>query len=593
MTLQYLDSSDLSLAEWEELLVEIAKAKPAAIYIDKIFGRPEKIGGEKFTKSIRELDVPVIAGGFVHEALTRTSGIINLDQRSEYIVPPSASVNLLRKLPKFSGYFYGPHQSVQPAFRTIGHILYTGDGRAAPLIRLGESVIPHLSLSLVPHQLTDDGLMIAGNRIDLDHKGKLAINMVPPRDFAKVSVSLKSALMRVRAARPFSEVIKEGQTILILPGMFTGNSDFAQTPIGYIPGGYVVASILNSALTGQWLSDSSIDFFLVFLLVFLGGCVARLESPVAWLASVLSGSVLMIGLSISLFIVWGVISNWPLLILSFGLPSLVLFSIFWQRRARQYRDELILKKNMQQAAVAVQDSLFHDKALLRGPCTFAASHHAADSLGGDWYGFYEFVDRGQAYFLIGDVTGHGFSSALLVGAVAGAINATLTSLVGQGCAVPVCLETLAQRVNLVVLETGYRIQKSMTMAFVGLDLANNRGYLLNCAHTPISVKNGKSLRTIAVGGELLGVAANLPISLREWDLMEGDIIFAYTDGLLENCGPQGERLRRIDVRKLILSADTPNDLVANVRRSISHTWQLEPLKDDCSFCAVALGKKVA
>lgn len=592
-TLNYLDRPDLSLEEWSALLTAIAAAKPKAIYIDKIFGVPETEGRDLFVRSVSNIDVPIVVGGFIHKNLARKSGLIDLDRANLYEIPPGSSTSSLRRLPRFSGYFYGPHQSIQSVFKQIGHLLYDGDGRTAPLVLHGEKIIPHLALSLAQYKFTDDDVKISDHLLPIDRDGMVTVNMAASQKYADTFVSLKSAITRTKLKLPFSDVIKEGQTILILPAIYTGNSDWVQTPVGYIPGGYVVASLLNSVLTRNWLTYSSIDLVLCAVLVWIGAMLAAIAPPMLWLGGIILGACILWAMAIAAFVGWGIISSWPLLLISFIVPSLILFSWNWQRRSRQFRDEKIQQKSLHDAAVAVQDGLFHDKKLLRGPCVFAASHHSADRLGGDWYGFYEYPEHDCAFLLIGDVTGHGFSSALLVGAVAGAINATLNSMVNQGYPTARCLEILAQRVNLVVLEAGYRIQKNMTMAFVGLDLHQKKGYLVNCAHPPIVVKNQQSIRTIAVGGELLGVSPSLPLVMREWALAEGDIIFAYTDGLLENCGPKGETFRRSDIKKQLMASTTPFDLVANIRQATAAKWQLKPLQDDCSYCAVALGKKAA
>src|SRR5690606_35434051 len=57
--------------------------------------------------------------------------------------------------------------------------------------------------------------------------------------------------------------------ILILPAMFTGNTDWKSSPLGRIEGGYILASTINSVLKAKWLRvvDNSFLFVIFAALV--------------------------------------------------------------------------------------------------------------------------------------------------------------------------------------------------------------------------------------------------------------------------------------------------------------------------------------
>ena len=47
--------------------------------------------------------------------------------------------------------------------------------------------------------------------------------------------------------------VEAGDTVVILPSYYVGSIDFAETPVGRIPVSFVHVSLINSALTGEWL----------------------------------------------------------------------------------------------------------------------------------------------------------------------------------------------------------------------------------------------------------------------------------------------------------------------------------------------------
>jgi serine phosphatase RsbU (regulator of sigma subunit) len=592
-TLQFLDKPDLSLKEWAELLRAIADAKPGAIYIDKLFGTPELEGREVFNEIVGRITVPIISGGFIQPVLTRKASLVDLSRPEfaspRYDEPRSGEMPLfLQSLPQKGGFFYGSHQSIQNAIKRVGHIMYEGDGTIKPFVKLNSAtVIPHLSFTAIEGLSFKEGYpTLRGKRIDMDENGSLNVNFLPMEVFSKHFISLKSALTRSREGASFSSVVNEGQIVLILPAMYTGNSDWVETPVGYIPGGYLIAGMLNSVLTGEWLTSSSYDLLLCMIVMLISITLAHRQTPIWWLITSLGGSLFIAALGISLFALKGWIIDWPLLLFTFLATSIWLFGLRWQYRERQFREDQIKRASMQQAAIAVQKALIHNNSQLKD-ITFVAAYRAADTLGGDWYGIYQYEAQGKVFLFIGDVTGHGFSSALVTGAVAGSINTTLSFLIEQDTPVALCLEKLAVRVNEVILETGFHAQRCMTMAMIGLDLKSRAGYLLNCGHVPIYVKNGGLIQKIMEGGDLLGLDAPIKYKMRSWTIARQDMIFAYTDGLLENSGPCGETVTKRALMEHIRNAVTPGELVANIQKYIDEKWQNEPIVDDCSFFALS------
>ena len=62
----------------------------------------------------------------------------------------------------------------------------------------------------------------------------------------------------------------------------------------------------------------------------------------------------------------------------------------------------------------------------------AGFYAPASQTGGDWYGCHYDEASRIAYFFVGDVTGHGFPSALITGGASGAVSAAVQGL-AFGC----------------------------------------------------------------------------------------------------------------------------------------------------------------
>ena len=590
-TLQYLDRPELSLSEWSQLLTALAATKPKGIYIDKLFGTPDTEGRSEFVDSIKRLDVPIVSGGFLHPGLIRKNSLVAMNERPEYSLSEADIVTLKdRPMPQVERHLYGPHVDVQKAFTRIGHLQYEGDGRVAPWIKIGaDKLIPHISLALESTSGRNSQIPDLQRSLHPDFKGLLTVNLLPPSSFAKNFYSLKSALERIKNGSSFAPVINEGQTILILPGAFTGSSDWVETPLGYLPGGYVVASMLNSVLTEQWLVNSNLDWLWCICCVIAATLLPWSLSPAAWMVTAVTIGISIAVLNISAFIWTGLVTTWPLMVLAYTITAASLFVFHRHNRERQIRDEQVRRAEMNATAAVVQYAFFHDQKTPDSLVKFAASHQPADTIGGDWYGIYEYPSKGYVFLFIGDVTGHGISSALMVCAVAGAVNSTLPQLIEAEHNVQKSLEQLASVVNKVVFDSGYAVEKAMTMAFIGLDLKSRRAHLLNCGHLPIYVRSEDKVKSIAIGGDILGMTPNITCRPCDWEIKPGDTILTVTDGLFDNRGPNGARVKINELKRLISGPQlSPAELCSAIRATVTQKWQTIPLRDDCTFCIVAI-----
>ena len=249
ITLAKLGRSELKDDEWISLIKSIVERAPRAVVVDKIFAT-----GLANSEALRQSEggltkaPKLIVGSFVSQAV--------LAQRD--VMPPSASLPVSPEnhwIPVQKGRHYGPEKTLLP-FVTVGHFDYKGEGFVETLIRPSEDrVVPHLSL-LVADQLevTEDGIRVDGSALSPWDVRHTFVNFLDPAQIKirKQEFSLFQVLKASQAARPIS-FVQPGDTVFLLPQMFTGNTDFKSSPIGDVPGGYVIVSMVQSVLSGSFI----------------------------------------------------------------------------------------------------------------------------------------------------------------------------------------------------------------------------------------------------------------------------------------------------------------------------------------------------
>jgi class 3 adenylate cyclase len=98
--------------------------------------------------------------------------------------------------------------------------------------------------------------------------------------------------------------------VVLLPLMYVGNSDVKFTPIGDLPGGFLVASSINSVLTGEWLKPVAGGDALVILLALLGVVLGVNFGVAAFWVTLVGGVATGVLASLALFAYVGVIVPW-------------------------------------------------------------------------------------------------------------------------------------------------------------------------------------------------------------------------------------------------------------------------------------------
>ena len=227
------------------------------------------------------------------------------------------------------------------------------------------------------------------------------------------------------------------------------------------------------------------------------------------------------------------------------LENLILTLALGDKLRRAFAQKKLQDLQLKAASV-VQSTLLHHR--LEYPNARISSwYQAAEFTCGDWYGCFSAPDESQLLIFMADVSGHGLSSTLLTSMVAGAIHDNLQNHELFELPAPKRLETIVQRINRLVLTYGYRLNLSMTMNLITIDLATGSAHLLNAGHCfPVIRRQGGQQKILAAGGSLLGMQEILQYQILPFSLSPGDELILYTDGFFENITATGNRRFSMD-----------------------------------------------
>jgi serine phosphatase RsbU (regulator of sigma subunit) len=283
-------------------------------------------------------------------------------------------------------------------------------------------------------------------------------------------------------------------------------------------------------------------------------------------------------------------SVWEVVVMATALGyRIVVLQQEKDRTQASLMEKAILEGELQAARV-VQEQLLPPQQEVPG-LDFAAFFQPADVAGGDWYGYVLQKEHSRITFYIGDITGHGITSAVLTGLVCGAVYSAEARSAQLAHMAPPAeqLKLAAESLDTILLNTAGRSGRMMTMCFLSIDLATGKACALNAGHTwPILARyNNGEIRCekIPGGGSLLG-SGKSQFGIHEFSLDKGDTLLLYTDGLVENEGPGGEVLNFRKMRSLLTKPAPLEGIMAELETTVRSLWSGQKLADDVTFLGI-------
>jgi len=201
-------------------------------------------------------------------------------------------------------------------------------------------------------------------------------------------------------------------------------------------------------------------------------------------------------------------------------------------------------------------------------------------IGGDYYDYIPSPD-GRTAIAIGDVSGHGLPTGLLVAMA----KAALATLIESGLTGPAIFTRLNDLIHRSTDSRSY-----MTLALFVLDSASRSAELTNAGQLAPYRVSQTGVESLPLPSFPLGISQSSEFATQVWSLASGDRVVFLTDGLVECTSPSGEPFG-FDRLEAILSrergANAPSLRDAILHEIETHTGGTAP-EDDRTLVIVTL-----
>lgn len=206
-----------------------------------------------------------------------------------------------------------------------------------------------------------------------------------------------------------------------------------------------------------------------------------------------------------------------------------------------FEEIMIQNKRMEEemkTAAALQGALFPDVLPDILNVNLASFFKSATESGGDWYGFMTEFEN-HLFILIGDVTGHG-TPAALVTATACATCRILEKIFSHNSKTkPPSPSQIMDYLDEAVFEAGAP-NYLMTFFIARINLETGQINFCNAGHNfPLLIHSNGKMKHLLNANNPLGYHKKTRFLENETQLEQGDILFFYTDGLIENESQDG------------------------------------------------------
>jgi sigma-B regulation protein RsbU (phosphoserine phosphatase) len=231
-----------------------------------------------------------------------------------------------------------------------------------------------------------------------------------------------------------------------------------------------------------------------------------------------------------------------------------------------------LQSEIEIAATIQRNLLPKEGPQFRG-VSFSAHFEPTASIGGDYYDVFN-LDKTHLAVAIGDVSGHGLSTGLVMAMV----KAAITTLVEEGADEV----SLFSRLNDLVRRSTER-RAFMTLGFTIFDLERGVIRHTNAGHLyPYLLRNGQPPASIELPSLPLGVRDKIHTRTVEVALEEGDTIVYLSDGIIEAQNEQGDPFGFEQLESLLRDAvdPSPNAIRDAILAAVARHSGTRPADDD-------------
>jgi sigma-B regulation protein RsbU (phosphoserine phosphatase) len=217
-----------------------------------------------------------------------------------------------------------------------------------------------------------------------------------------------------------------------------------------------------------------------------------------------------------------------------------------QRRGQEMEADLRMARQVQEAFLTRPYPMFPDAAGA-SRLRFAHRYLPASTLGGDFFDILRISDS-RCGVLVCDVMGHGVRAGLLTALIRG-----VAEEVGTRTADPVAVVAEINRSLMPIVEqTGQPV--FATVFFALLDLSTGRLEYANAGHPPPLVRHGDgAIERLSPSDPepATGLMSDFSYSRLNAEFRPGDVLLAFTDGVFEAAGAEGQIFGETRIREVL------------------------------------------
>lgn len=223
------------------------------------------------------------------------------------------------------------------------------------------------------------------------------------------------------------------------------------------------------------------------------------------------------------------------------------------------QDHVTMKRSMDLAHEVQQTLLPRDTPVIGG-LDFHGACRYSEATGGDYFDYMDWKteSRGTLALAVGDVSGHGTASALLM--------TTVRALLRQRFSLSGSQEQMITDVNEHLARDVYGTGRFMTLFFLEADVRTNMLRWVRAGHDPAivySLETGE-FSELAGDGLPLGVLEDWTYESNTHQMTEDEVVVIGTDGIWEAQNPEGEMFGKERLRRIIrVNAEEESSTIVN------------------------------
>jgi sigma-B regulation protein RsbU (phosphoserine phosphatase) len=249
-------------------------------------------------------------------------------------------------------------------------------------------------------------------------------------------------------------------------------------------------------------------------------------------------------------------------------------------------EHAMIKQSLDLAREVQQNLLPHNNPQM-DRLDIAGQSIYCDETGGDYYDYITSHTgaNGQITIAVGDVSGHGISSALLMATVRASLRQRLSQPGNAG--------DIVTDVNRLLVEDVEDSGQFMTLFYLDIDATEMQVSWVRAGHDPAIFYDPGTDSFTELGGTGIALGIDEDWKFEEYsktDLNTGQLIFLSTDGIWEALNPQGDMFGKERICEIIRknSSLPANDIIDLIIEALRKFQKDAPIEDDITLVVIKM-----